>query len=144
MPLFSLKAIEPVDLTTLTRPSSPNSTFVAPPDFSRARRDAEAPLFACNWTRLAEAWDRAVTTFPRTAEHNRSSDGRQRTYVQRTALMGYPDVITIEFVALEDNQSSVAIYSRSQYGYSDFGANRRRVNAWLRSLTETLSASEGP
>ena len=136
MPLFPLKAIDSIDLATLTRPPSPNTAFVAPIGFSSATTDLEAPEFGCSAAALADIWERVVGDLPRTTEHARSPDGMQRTYVQRTALMGYPDVVTLEFVAISDAQSSIAIYSRSQYGYSDMGANKRRVTAWLEALNQ--------
>ena len=137
MVLFPLKAIDQIDLAELTRPNSPNTAFVAPAGYSIAQRDADAPEFECAWSVLADTWDRIVPNFPRTTEKHRSGDGKQRTYVQRTALMGYPDIITVEFVSLGDDRSSLAIYSRSQYGYSDFGANRRRVTAWIEALSQS-------
>lgn len=141
MPLFPLKTIESINLATLSRPPSPNTAFAAPIGFSSAAIDLEAPEFGCSAAALADIWELVINDLPRTTEHARSPDGMQRTYVQRTALMGYPDVITLEFVAISDAQSSIAIYSRSQYGYSDMGANKRRVKAWLEALNQ---ASQSP
>lgn len=57
------------------------------------------------------------------------------TLVQRSALMGYPDAITIMTYPIDHSDdhptSSVAIYSRSRYGNSDRGINRARVQRWL-------------
>ena len=48
--------------------------------------------------------------------------------------MRYPDSITVRFLPLEEGRSTLAIYSRSHYGRSDFGVNKERVDGWLASL----------
>lgn len=68
-----------------------------------------------------------------------SSNGMQRTYVQRSHFIGFPDVITVEFFSLTENTATLGIYSQSQYGHSDFGANRRRIDAWLTDLAKRLN-----
>jgi uncharacterized protein (DUF1499 family) len=42
-------------------------------------------------------------------------------------------------IDIEAALSTLAIYSRSQYGYYDFGANKRRVEKWLEQLVGTLT-----
>lgn len=138
MPLFKLKPIDPVDFRTLNRPASPNTFLIAPTGFSAAGADQEAPIFNRALAGVMSAWDSMLGSQPRLSEVERSGDGTQRTYVQRTALMGYPDIITVRFVTMDDGKTSVAIYSRSQYGYSDMGKNRRRVLDWLNQLTVAL------
>ena len=58
----------------------------------------------------------------------------QYDYIQRTALMRYPDSITVRFIALGNNRSTLAIYSRLHYGKSDFGVNEIQIRAWLSAL----------
>jgi len=58
----------------------------------------------------------------------------QYDYIQRSALMQFPDSITVRFISLGKNQSTLAIYSRSHYGYSDFGVNEARIRKWLVGL----------
>ena len=60
-------------------------------------------------------------------------------YVQRTQLMRFPDLVSVRFYDLAGGQSSIAIYSRSVYGYSDMGTNRRRVERWLARLRAELT-----
>jgi uncharacterized protein (DUF1499 family) len=52
----------------------------------------------------------------------------------RTAMVRWPDLISVEFVAKSDDSSTLYIYSRSIYGRSDLGANKARVNNWLARL----------
>ena len=53
------------------------------------------------------------------------------TYVQRSAIIGFPDYITVKALELPDG-SALAIFSRSRFGSSDFGVNEARVVAWLK------------
>ena len=54
----------------------------------------------------------------------------------------FPDLVTVEFVALAPDRSSLALYSRARYGRSDFGVNRRRVLRWLSRLQQIAGALE--
>jgi uncharacterized protein (DUF1499 family) len=57
------------------------------------------------------------------------------TYVQRSRIIGFPDYITVKAVPMEtglpEAGAGLIVYSRSRYGYGDFGVNRARVEAWL-------------
>ncbi|MEM9146065.1 MAG: DUF1499 domain-containing protein [Pseudomonadota bacterium] len=50
------------------------------------------------------------------------------TYVQRSALFGFPDYITVKADA---EARAIAIWSRARYGYSDMGVNGARLARWL-------------
>jgi uncharacterized protein (DUF1499 family) len=59
--------------------------------------------------------------------------------VQHTAVLKFPDIITVEFVSLDKGRkSSFAIESRSRYGKYDFGTNRYRVMTWVRLLQQMI------
>jgi uncharacterized protein (DUF1499 family) len=138
MALLKLKPIDAIDFATFSRPTSPNSFLVCPHGFSRAEPDQEAPIYSHSIDSLISAWTKVIAANPRTKEIQRSADGIQRTWVQRSLLMGYPDVITVEFIRLSAESATLAIYSWSQYGHSDFGVNRRRIAAWLSNLSRRL------
>ena len=58
--------------------------------------------------------------------------------------MEFPDTIQVDFLSLGENRSTLAIYSRSKYGYSDLGTNRARIERWLSRLQgyeETIGLS---
>ena len=55
------------------------------------------------------------------------------TYVQRTKLVQFPDYISVKAVEV-DGGAALHIYSRSRFGYSDRGVNKKRVLSWLEKL----------
>ena len=63
-------------------------------------------------------------------------DHRRAVYIRRSPIFGFPDIVTVEFVALGPGRSSVAVYSLSRYGGYDFAKNRKRVERWLFVLQE--------
>ncbi|WP_371154669.1 DUF1499 domain-containing protein [Jannaschia sp. 2305UL9-9] len=67
---------------------------------------------------------------PRTTQLAATPDEGIYTYVQRTRMMGYPDVINLRVQPTPEG-SSLTLWSRSRYGQSDLGVNRARVEALL-------------
>ena len=55
------------------------------------------------------------------------------TFVQRTKLMQYPDYISVKAVDVEGG-SALFINSRSRFGNSDGGLNKKRILSWLKKL----------
>jgi uncharacterized protein (DUF1499 family) len=139
MNLLSLKPIPAMDFADLSRPASPNTYLLCPAGFSASPPDQEAPIYTCHCALLITNWEAMISDQPRTVEHDRSDDGLSRTYVQRSLLVGYPDIISVQFIAKGETECSLAVYSRSQYGHSDFGVNRRRVLDWLANLEKIMA-----
>jgi uncharacterized protein (DUF1499 family) len=58
-------------------------------------------------------------------------------YVVRSALLNFPDLVTVQVEEVAADQSTLVIWSRSVYGRSDFGVNRDRTLAWLAAMQQT-------
>ncbi len=130
-----LPPADPVDFATLERPSSPNTCLGAPPGFPRADL-ALPPLpadIAGAWAALRSLGDR----FPRTTKLAEWPERHQAHWVVRSALLNFPDIVVAEVTAGPAG-SGLFLYSRSLFGYSDFGVNRRRVEAWAAALDAAL------
>lgn len=130
---------EPVDFSTLRRPRRPNACLAAPAGATPARIDLPAPAFPVPADALRRAWRAMLEETPR-VEVLPSPDGATVEAVQRTPILRFPDLVTARFLPLPDGGSSLIVYSRSVYGYGDFGVNRRRVRSWLRRLEERIEA----
>ncbi len=130
---------EHLDLVLLREPLPRPGFLVCPPGYCQARPDREAPAFAFGWRRLREAWLEMIRAQKRVVLVSTELEGRRLVHVQHSPLLAFPDIVTIEFVALAADRSSLALYSRSRYGRRDFGQNRKRVERWLAAL-ETHAA----
>ena len=70
-----------------------------------------------------------------------ADDGLTDQYVQRSALLGFPDTIVVRYLKQPEGTSMVAIYSRSQLGDGDMGVNKARIERWLGKLKKIVSVS---
>ena len=124
----------PMDMAHLIRPSTPNTALAAPAGFSPApdivtRRYDLAP------EALYATLRRVAGRQPRTFEQVAYDDRQQAHSVARSMLMNFPDLIAMQV----NSDSTLVLWSRSVYGRSDLGVNRRRLTAWLGALDTTLA-----
>jgi uncharacterized protein (DUF1499 family) len=123
-----------IDFRTLQRPARPNQYLVCPSGFCQAIADAESPVYPLPVATLRERWLAMIAQQPRVQQVAVDADRWQYDFIQRSRLLHFPDTITVRFLPLSATQSTLAIYSRSHYGYSDLGVNRHRVTTWLAAL----------
>ena len=83
---------------------------------------------------MRQRWNALIKTQPRIEIGKADDNEMQYDYIQRSSLMRYPDSITVKFIDLDNDSSTLAIYSRSHYGRSDFGVNEARIQVWLAAL----------
>lgn len=131
---FGPAPVQTVDFGNLVLKETPNQHLVCPPDFCAAKPHAESPVFNEPIQSLKERWFALIKRQPRTELAGSDPQNERYTFRVRTAVIHFPDDVTVQFIALDDERSTLAIYSRSHYGYSDFGVNRRRIESWLREL----------
>ncbi|MBL1436569.1 MAG: DUF1499 domain-containing protein [Rhodobacteraceae bacterium] len=123
-----------IDPLTVERPASPNTYYVAPQSLVEDRVDLEAPIYAVPAAIMARAFNDYVVTQPNALIVEGHAETLWLTFVQRTPALKMPDYITVKFIDLEGGKSTIAIYSRSRFGYGDLGVNKARVDLWLQSL----------
>ncbi|MEE9146804.1 MAG: DUF1499 domain-containing protein [Candidatus Tectomicrobia bacterium] len=130
--LFSVGDFEAVDFEDLKLTDKPNQFLMCPPGICGGH--ADSPVLDVSVDLLRERWRKVVTVQPRV--ELLAEDGQQSNYVQRSARSRFPDIIAVRFVPVSPSQSTLAIYSRSVYGKSYFGVNRKRIEAWLSAMGE--------
>ncbi len=134
--LFTVGDVETVDFADLKLTDKPNQFLICPPRLCNTDPHADSLVFDVSVDQLRERWREVVAIQSRV--ELLAEDGQQFDYVQRSARFRFPDIITVRFISVPPSKSTLAIYSRSVYGKSDFGVNRKRIEAWLKSLREGL------
>jgi uncharacterized protein (DUF1499 family) len=88
---------------------------------------------------LENAFIAQLSNTPRLKETfvNRS-DVFLATYVERSLVVGFPDVMSVKIETRSPSSAAITLFSQSKFGYSDFGVNRKRVKNLLAGLRQQL------
>ncbi|MSP02434.1 MAG: DUF1499 domain-containing protein [Acetobacteraceae bacterium] len=126
----------PMDMTKIERPATPN-TFLSGPRGTRPEPDE----VTAEWNMPAAAlYDSVRVVFvrqPRTFVAAEFPEQRQLHYVVRSALINYPDLVTVQVNSVDATHSTLVVWSRSVYGRKDFGVNRERTETWFAALRQS-------
>jgi len=136
-----LRPAEEIAIADLRGPLPGNGFLACPPQYCAAAPDMVSPAFPIAVDRLHALWPQALRGERGVVSLLDEPDRGRQILVQHSAALQFPDVITVEFVPLGPEQSSLAIYSRARYGKLDFGVNRRRVEAWISRLQQLAAAA---
>lgn len=127
----------PMDVALIDRPASPNTALAAPDGFSPSP-DIVTPSYRMPAGELFALVQAVAISQPRTFQSALFTEQFQAHYVARTAVFNFPDLIMVQVRQEGPDSSELIVYSRSVYGQSDFGVNRKRIEAWLAGLRTRL------
>ncbi|MGB3736440.1 MAG: DUF1499 domain-containing protein [Ilumatobacter sp.] len=130
-----------VDPTSAPPTGNPNWYRLTPdsaPADRDTQRDGSSPVFAVDVAALAAAFDAVALGDERVEVIAGSATDGFVTYMQRSALFGFPDFVSVAFVDV-DGGSSLSIFSRSQFGKSDLNVNEKRVKKWVEATEQRLA-----
>ena len=122
-----------VDPLTAERTGKPNDHLAAPEDLAAVRVDRALGVLDEDPAALMARWHAVAVAAPRVTVVAGAPGDLFVTYVQRSAVFGFPDYVSVRAVAVEGG-ASLAIWARARYGYSDLGVNAKRVGRWLAAL----------
>lgn len=117
-----------VDPEIAKRSTTPNAYLLRP-------GNGTPPTYNISADELASAFDEFVTAKPNVTRLAGGPDEKFATYIARSRLMAYPDYVSVRFLPLDDNSSTLAVYSRSRFGYGDRGVNKGRIKRWLAAFS---------
>ncbi|MFN0114935.1 MAG: DUF1499 domain-containing protein [Paracoccaceae bacterium] len=100
--------------------------------------DAVAPVFAGGPVELMARLAAAALAEPRTRVLAGRPEEAWMSFVQRSAIVGYPDVISVRTFP-QGGGATLAIWSRSRFGGNDWGVNRARAERWIAALGAPLA-----
>ena len=126
-----------IDFKSITLPKTPNYFLACPTNYCNVSSQLTSPVFYMPVNELAKAWQQFIHQQPRVQLLKSNESNFQFTYQQRTPYLRFPDFINVQLIAINENQSSIALLSQSKYGYSDLGVNEKRVKQWLNALNKT-------
>ncbi len=132
--LFGPPDLGPIEFETLERRATPNDALICPPDLCKAKSDLVSPVFAVNAGELRAAMAKAVSSEPRVTLIESNDATLSDRYIQRSALLKFPDTVVVRYIERPEGGATLAIYSRSQLGHSDLGVNLARLKRWMRKL----------
>ncbi len=140
--LFGPADLGPVVFEQLERRATPNDALACPADLCKARTDMLSPRFAVNARALRSAMEKILATEPNVTRVAADEATSSERFIQRSAWLGFPDTIVVRYLEQPGERSTLAIYSRSQLGRSDLGANRERITRWLTKLAQEVPVAE--
>lgn len=125
-----------ITFKSLKRPPKPNTCLVAPENHCLAAEpDFDPPVMAMTARGLYSRISEIVASERRWGKIEADPEALRIKFVATTGLMRFKDDVDIEVIPIEDGKATLAIYSRSRVGYSDLGANRKRVSELIRRVT---------
>lgn len=125
-----------ISFKTLKRPPKPNTYLVAPDGLCLAAEpDEVSQVLKTSPPETFEALQALIAAERSWIDLELDPDNLALKFVARSALMRFKDDVDIAVLPTpSDGGSQIAIYSRSRVGYSDLGANKKRVDGLLQQL----------
>lgn len=129
-----------MDTAAIVRPPTPNTALAAPADF-RPAPDIVTPSYHLPADKLFGLVRDVAASQPRTFPAALYPDRLQAHFVVRSAVFNFPDLVAVQVRPDGVASCDLILYSRSVYGASDLGVNRKRISAWLADLRRKLPPS---
>ena len=124
-----------ISFKSLKRPPKPNTCLVAPENHCLAAEpDFEPPQLEMTSRGLFSKLSENIAAERRFGNVQADAEKLRLKFVATTGLMRFKDDVDIEVIPLESGKSTVAMCSRSRVGYSDLGANQKRVRKLIHEL----------
>lgn len=122
------------DLVTVARSPTANDAIAASTGL-RSDIDIELPLFEEDASVLLQTIASTITEVdPLARRVDDGADDRHLRYVTYSPGMRFPDLVNIEAISVGDGRTGIILYARAQLGRIDFGANKKRLELYVRDL----------
>ena len=125
-----------ISFKSLKRPPKPNTCLAAPENHCLAAEpDFAPPVMAMTGRGLYSRLSEIIASEKRWGSIEADPEALRLKFVATTGLMRFKDDVDIEVIPVDEDKATFAIYSRSRVGYSDLGANRKRVRDLIHRVT---------
>ena len=127
----------PIVFSTFKRSILPNNALICPENYcGNAVPEVVAPEFNFSADMLREKLRTVLENELRLERVHINDPSMDERYIQRSQLFRFPDTIQVEYIPLGPDRSTIALYSRSQIGFSDRKVNLKRLKRWLKQLNQ--------
>ncbi len=124
---------------TLKRSSLPNNSLICPENYcENAIPEIVAPVFSVSADHLRERLRASLIPEKRLERVHTNDPAMRERYVQRSSLFRFADTIQVEYIPLDADRSTIALFSSAQVGLSDGQVNRKRLKRWLGRLKDII------
>jgi uncharacterized protein (DUF1499 family) len=123
-----------VDFAKVQRTDTPNQYLICPQNLCLDTRDAVSPIFNMPVDMLQDTLRDIIISDRNIKLEADLSSNRSERYLARSPFLRFPDTINVQYFALTDTTSTLAIFARAKLGLSDLGANKQRIITWLAQL----------
>jgi len=127
------------DLRTVKRPDTPNTYLICAPDLCMAPADEAGPLVDLPAEKVLVAALSVAAREPNVMPGDVDAAINQLVFVQRSAVLRFPDIVSIQAIPAPGGKTAIALYSRSVYGHYDFGVNKARARRWMAAIQAELA-----
>lgn len=124
-----------IDFAQFKLNRKPNQFLMAPDGVCQnAQPHIASPVFDESPESLLQRVRGVALAGARTTESAEHATSVQTVFVAKSKIFRFPDVIDVMAVPAGEGKSALAVYSRAQIGYRDFGVNKARIEGWLAAL----------
>lgn len=124
----------------MTLPNTPNYFLMAPVGYSTIETKPESPVFEVDVATLEKTWQIMMNKRKRMRLRSGSKSKRRYHYLERSLILALPHFVVVKLIPVNDQQSTIVLFSYSIYGYFDFGYNRQLVYQLLIDLNKELKS----
>lgn len=138
--MFAVGEVAPIDFTKMASIRGP-AQWLACPGYEMCKElDDRTPIYDNDVASIKRHWDTMLKEQEPGMQLLTADDAtHQYTYVSRSGFFQLPDLTTVQIFANGETRASIAIFSRSVYGFGDFGSNSRRVIRIMDYMDKNLS-----
>ncbi len=122
------------DLVNVTRSPTANDAIAASTGL-RPDADIELPVFEEDASVLLQTIASTIKEVdPLARRVDDGTDDKHLRYVTYSPGMRFPDLVSVEAISAGEGRTGIILYARAQLGRIDFGANKKRLELYIRDL----------
>ena len=127
-----------VEIATVKKTPKPNQHLMCPDGYCEEVADQTAPVFNASVEKLRDVLSEIEDADNNLSKVNSDADDLRQKYIWRSPFWRFPNLISVELIQLDNEQSTIAIYAQAQLGQSDLGANKAFVDELLVKISSKI------